>query len=751
MNKVFNFLAKAFHLARGSSLAASFVLVSPMLLSKIGRFLLFLVGAGFLSVVLTACAGGGGGSGGSSGGSPPNAVDFEVKLTFAPIEGGFRIGNLSDFGNFVSLKITATSGGNDVERDININKFSSDSSYDFTGLADLDWKFQIIGILSDGGERGVDIDFVWPENKDDHGNDGIRSGLDTDGDRRADSVDEDDDGDGRDDVNDNCPLIANQQQTNTDGDGKGDACDGDDDNDGLDDTDAREQQVGLGEVSCSLLVDCDGDNVTDMDEVAAACVIKADCDDDNVRDGDEAAAECVEDTDCDDDNSLDGTDIDDDGDGLIEVASAAQLDEVRHALDGSGRRSTDGGALDSTGCGDGAAITSCSGYELVADISLAAYANWQPLGRDNDTSTDGCQGEAFDGTFEGNGWMISDLSISRSGEDCVGLFGHVAADSEIRNLRLSAERVRGRRHTGGLVGRSQNATIISSSVVATEVRGKRDNIGGLVGSAAHSQIFSSSVVVDRVGESGVHQSTGGLVGGGSSVRIHSSSVVAGEVSGSSFVGGLVGGGSLVRIHSSSVVVGRVSGGGFKGGLVAVDESTQAQIHSSSVVAGEVSGGSFTGGLVGVFGSDRVAYSYVVSGSDIAMLAASGTGTGAASYWDRNTSGRDSGNFGEAKTSNQLREPTGYTGIYEDWDDDTDIFGDGMSDDPFAVWCDEDNSGSIEMDERVDENRIWDFGTSSQYPAIRCTPLAPAEWRSWWSLDENGNPALNQTRLDALSN
>ena len=663
-----------------------------------------------------------GGSGGSSGGSPPNAVDFEVKLTFAPIEGGFRIGNLSDFDNFVSLKITATSGGNDVERDININEFSSDSSYDFTGLADLDWKFQIIGILSDGGERGVDIDFVWQENEDDHGNDGIRSGLDTDGDRRADSVDEDDDGDGRDDVNDNCPLIANQQQTNTDGDGKGDACDEDDDNDGLDDTDAREQQVGLGEVSCSLLVDCDGDNVTDMDEVAAACVIKPDCDDDNVRDGDEAAAECVEDTDCDNDGTMDGTDIDDDGDGLIEIATAAQLHEVRWALDGSGRRSTDGGALDSTGCGGAGGITVCNGYELVTDISLASYTNWQPLGHDTDSSTVSCDGTVFNGTFEGNDWTISSLSISRRAENCVGLFGHIAADSEIRNLRLSAERVRGKDNVGSLVGDGRSARIFSTSVVAGRVSGNGNNVGGLMGSGSSARIYSTSVVVGEVVTS---------------------------INGFSGTGGLMGSGSSARIYSTSVVAGRVSGDGNTGGLVGFGLSLQ--IYSSLVLADRVSGSVGVGDLAGFFGDGKVAYSYVVSGSDTAMLTGTGSGTGVASYWDSNTSGFDTGNHGEAKTSNQLRGPTDYTGIYEDWDDDTDIFGDGMSDDPFAVWCDEDNSGSIEMDERVDENRIWDFGTSSQYPAIRCTPLSPAEWRSWWSLDENGKPQLNQTRLDALSN
>ena len=128
-----------------------------------------------------------------------------------------------------------------------------------------------------------------------------------------------------------------------------------------------------------------------------------------------------------------------------------------------------------------------------------------------------------------------------------------------------------------------------------------------------------------------------------------------------------------------------------------------------------------------------------------MLVGLGSGTGNASYWDSDTSGIDTGNHGEAKTTNQLRMPTGYDGIYASWDNDIDIF--GTDDEPLAVWCDEDNSGGIEAEERISDNLIWDFGTSSQYPAIRCPPLAPAEWRSWWFLNSTDQPQLNQTLLD----
>ena len=247
---------------------------------------------------------------------------------------------------------------------------------------------------------------------------------------------------------------------------------------------------------------------------------------------------------------------------------------------------------------------------------------------------------------------------------------------------------------------------------------------------------------------------GGLVGNGFNVTITSSSVVVGGVSGSgSRVGGLVGSGDLARIYSSSVVADEVvSGASQVGGLVGYGPS--ARIVSSSVVVDEVvSGAGFVGGLVGLINSDnfiQIAYSYVVSGSSVNMLVGFGSGPGVASYWDSETSGVSSGSFGAPQTTSELRSPTGYDGIYAAWDDETDIFVSG-EDEPLAVWCDRDNSGSIEAGEKIDANLIWDFGESDEYPAIRCTPLKPDEWRNWWFLNATDQPQLNQMRLDEVLN
>ncbi len=472
----------------------------------------------------------------------------------------------------------------------------------------------------------------------------------------------------------------------------------------------------------------------------------------------------VNEPDGDKDGVADELDVDRDGDGLIEITTADGLNGVRYALDGSGRRLAEGDPLNTAGCGNGNTTTSCVGYELAANISLASYADadggkgWQPLGHDTNNATDGCQGSAFDGIFEGNGFVISDLRIQRLRTDCVGLFGHITESSEIHNLTLHADRVAGEDSVGALVGDGSSAVIVSSSAEVRRVSGS-SKVGGLVGDGTGVQIVNSSIVVGEVSATNTNSYVGGLVGDGMNARIFYSFVKVGEVSGEiMWVGGLIGYGEAAEVVSSSVIANEVDGIRNVGGLIGYGEAAQvvsssvvvgrvgstdrrsdqaigglvgygfdSQIYSSSVVARKVIGSDDqVGGLTGYGQRARGIYSYVISNSNITLFGAE-NGEGA---------------YNNASYINNLSSmPTDYTGIYASWN---------KTAEPLAVWCDRDNSESIESDERTNDNRIWDFGTENEYPAIRCTPIAPADWRDWWFLNRTtGDLQLDQARLNEL--
>ena len=132
---------------------------------------------------------------------------------------------------------------------------------------------------------------------------------DLDGDGIPDAIDPDDDGDGVDDGDDNCPILANADQADVDGDGVGDVCDDDDNRPDLDGD-------GIPDV---IDPDDDGDGVDDADD---NCPVIANADQADV-DGDGIGDLC---DDTDDRSDLDGDGIpdaidpDDDGDGVDDIA-----------------------------------------------------------------------------------------------------------------------------------------------------------------------------------------------------------------------------------------------------------------------------------------------------------------------------------------------------------------------------------------------------------------------------------------------
>ena len=443
------------------------------------------------------------------------------------------------------------------------------------------------------------------------------------------------------------------------------------------------------------------------------------------------------------------TDYDVDDDGLIEITSAVQLNAIRWDLDGDGapalaNASDYAAAFPNATMSMGCPSTGCTGYELTADIDLDVDpyntgAGWEPIGTVR---------AEFTATFEGNSNTISGLFINRSTTAYAGLFSDVDRAGVIQNVGLvdtdvtgsdyvgglagynsgtitasyAMGAVSGNKYVGGLVGR--NGGTIEYSRATGTVSGTDNQIGGLVGT--NTGTIEASYATGVVSEG---QTVGGLVGTNWNGTIEAS-YATGAVSGNDYVGGLVGDQSGGMIEAS-YATGTVSGNNYVGGLVGYQGRGTIEVSyatgavsgnnyyvgglvgsqargaiEASYATGAVSGNRYVGGLVGSHGllgdqsGGTIEASYAtgtVSGNNDSggLVGANFTNRGVvtASYWDILTSGLSTSTGGDGKMTSEFQSPTSHTGIFATWDSDA-----------------------------------WDFGTSSQYPALKGLPISVDEQR-----------------------
>lgn len=203
-------------------------------------------------------------------------------------------------------------------------------------------------------------------------------------------------------------------------------------------------------------------------------------------------------------------------------------------------------------------------FVLANDIDLSTVDNWTPIG----------DGYAFGGTFDGNGYTVSNLKINTTNNP-TGLFGWTTGT--IKNLGVENVNITGASDVGGLIGKAAGTV---SNCYTT---------GSVVMASYTTDSGGTAVVSDA----------GGLVGTnfGKIIDCYSEANVTGD---GNIVGGLVGyssGDGIIRCYAA----GNVSGKGYVGGLAGRAYCTVEDSYSMGTVYGDF----YEGGLIGETSSTAV--------------------------------------------------------------------------------------------------------------------------------------------------
>jgi hypothetical protein len=287
--------------------------------------------------------------------------------------------------------------------------------------------------------------------------------------------------------------------------------------------------------------------------------------------------------------------------------------------------------------------STAAGYGQLAGNTANQGKGWQPIGTSD---------APFTGTFDGQGYEISDMFINRAEESAVGLFAAVDAGGLIQSVRVLNADVTGDWAVGGLVG--ENWGDVRNSYSGGTVTGA-DCVGGLVGGNA-GRVGDSYSAASVTG----HWDVGGLVGCSDYRGSVADSYSMGDVTGEWAVGGLVGG-NLAGTVARSYSTGSVTGDDYVGGLVGDNQGSVSNSYSASSVTGEW----YVGGLVGDNDSTGIVNNSYATGSVTGQsfaggLVGSNWGTVGNSFWNIETSGVNESDGGTGKTTASMQDIATFT-------------------------------------------------------------------------------------------
>ncbi|NIA11064.1 MAG: hypothetical protein GWP10_15385, partial [Nitrospiraceae bacterium] len=175
-----------------------------------------------------------------------------------------------------------------------------------------------------------------------------------------------------------------------------------------------------------------------------------------------------------------------------------------------------------------------------ADIDAPSTSGWDG---GNGFSPIGNPTTPFTGKYHGQGHLIKSLTIDRSGDSRVGLFGY-AENALIDSLGLTDVNIRGSDYVGGIAGNSRSS-YINYCFCSGHINGS-DALGGITGLCSGTTV---SNCYSKAEVSGTGTYIGGLVGNNVYSALVEKCYSTGKVTGGSDVGGLVGrtaGGTVVN-------------------------------------------------------------------------------------------------------------------------------------------------------------------------------------------------------------
>lgn len=248
-------------------------------------------------------------------------------------------------------------------------------------------------------------------------------------------------------------------------------------------------------------------------------------------------------------------------------------------------------------------------FILTNDIDAAATKNIKDEYGDTIGFTPiGNADHFFTGTFNGQGYTISNLYINRPLSQYVGLFGRTDKGTHLQNINLENVDITAYERVAGLAGYF-NSGLIENCHVQGRVYGDSD-VALMSGYFLNSDMNNSS----SAGEvTGTKLYAGGLIArcsAGDIVMCHSSATVRGY----RYAGGFTAnGGSNIRdCYATGAVSGREAVGGFigySGGTITACFATGRVSQTDLGAATNTDPYGYTGGFVGDLGNGRHEYCY----------------------------------------------------------------------------------------------------------------------------------------------